>query len=215
MDARFVLVGLAAVVLGCSANTLGTAMDERADDEASTESDTLASEGESGSGALDESTTTTAATDTGGSTEASDCPLGGEGCPCTGGGGCDAGLMCEAGLCVPIASDSSSSESTSEESTSESTTDTTESTTTESTTTDTGDPFMCELGQGCSNYDLATCTCEDCGTNGFCSQYEDCVCPDCTDENVCSGDNCTNDGACEPYYEGCSCSDCAGHPLCG
>jgi hypothetical protein len=29
------------------------------------------------------------------------CPVGSEGCPCTGGGACDAGLVCNAGLCAP------------------------------------------------------------------------------------------------------------------
>jgi hypothetical protein len=34
-----------------------------------------------------------------------ECPIGSEGCPCTGGGACDAGLMCDAGVCVPAAGD--------------------------------------------------------------------------------------------------------------
>jgi hypothetical protein len=34
-----------------------------------------------------------------------ECPIGSEGCPCTGGGACDNGLMCDAGVCVPVAGD--------------------------------------------------------------------------------------------------------------
>jgi hypothetical protein len=33
------------------------------------------------------------------------CPVGAEGCPCTPGGGCDPGLMCDAGVCVPASGD--------------------------------------------------------------------------------------------------------------
>jgi hypothetical protein len=35
----------------------------------------------------------------------SGCPIGSEGCPCTGGGACDPGLMCEGGICVPASGD--------------------------------------------------------------------------------------------------------------
>ena len=83
------------------------------------------------------------------------------------------------------------------------------------TTTGDGDPFMCQLEQNCSELDPNACVCEGCNTNGFCSQNEDCVCPDCTNEPVCSGDNCVDTGNCFPFYEGCSCADCVNHPLCG
>ncbi len=44
--------------------------------------------------------------DTGdGDGDTDECPIGSEGCPCTGGGACDLGLMCEAGVCVPAAGD--------------------------------------------------------------------------------------------------------------
>jgi hypothetical protein len=33
------------------------------------------------------------------------CVVGSEGCPCTGGGGCDPGLVCEAGVCGPAPGD--------------------------------------------------------------------------------------------------------------
>ena len=33
------------------------------------------------------------------------CPIGAEGCPCTPGGSCDAGLMCDGGVCVPASGD--------------------------------------------------------------------------------------------------------------
>ncbi|KIG17302.1 hypothetical protein DB30_03485 [Enhygromyxa salina] len=33
------------------------------------------------------------------------CPVGSEGCPCTGGGACDPGLMCDGGECVPASGD--------------------------------------------------------------------------------------------------------------
>ena len=38
-----------------------------------------------------------------GDTTDTGCPIGAEGCPCTPGGGCDPGLMCESGVCVPEA----------------------------------------------------------------------------------------------------------------
>lgn len=72
----------------------------------------------------------------------SECPVGSQGCACTQGGGCDAGLMCQGGLCQPPvqpttgASDSSGPEpgSTSSDSGSDSATTTAETTSTTTTT---------------------------------------------------------------------------------
>jgi hypothetical protein len=230
MHRRVVALSMMVIAgLACSADTLGTAMDSNAeqgslgDEPGSSEA---AESGESGSAGVDEgagqdtttTTTTTTSTDEG-------CTLGSEGCACTGGGGCDPGLECDAGTCVPVGASESTTDSTTTDSTTtdstttdSTTTDstTTDSTTTDSTTTDSGDdPFMCTLSNNCGDYDLASCTCQDCNDNGYCTQYEDCVCPDCTNENVCMGNACENDGACNPYLEGCSCSDCAAHPQCG
>jgi hypothetical protein len=204
--------------LACSPNTLGTAMDS------SGEQDSLGDEpgssgaaelGESGSAGVDESegqdtTTTTTTTTTATTATSTDdgCPIGAEGCPCTGGGGCDAGLECDGGVCVPFGASESTSETTDSTTTTESTS--------ESTTTDSGgDPFMCDLSNFCFDFqgDLDTCTCVGCNTNGYCTQSDDCVCPDCANSNACS--SCDQDGLCDPYYEACSCSDCAGHPMCG
>jgi hypothetical protein len=64
--------------------------------------------GESGSASAgdgdgDPTTTSTAPGD--GDGDGAPCPIGAEGCPCTGGGGCDPGLMCDGGTCVPAAGD--------------------------------------------------------------------------------------------------------------
>jgi MYXO-CTERM domain-containing protein len=47
----------------------------------------------------------------GGSTTDGECPIGGEGCPCTPGGGCDPGLVCSEGICEPEAETGSEAES--------------------------------------------------------------------------------------------------------
>ena len=55
------------------------------------------------------SSTSTTSTDTGTtestteSTTDGSCPIGSEGCPCTGGGACDPGLTCDGGLCTMAA----------------------------------------------------------------------------------------------------------------
>lgn len=126
----------------------------------------------------------------------SGCIVGSQGCPCTGGGGCDAGLMCDGDVCLPAASTGDG----------------------DTTGDGDGDPFMCMLQQqqDCGQADPMLCLCDGCDNNGQCFDNEDCVCPDCTDQEFCTGDDdCNYDGACSPYYEGCSCADCADHPLCG
>ncbi|MCA9718726.1 MAG: hypothetical protein KC468_28920, partial [Myxococcales bacterium] len=79
-----------------------------------------------------------------------------------------------------------------------------------------GDGVMCaELPQQqCDQYDPVTCVCDGCDGDGECTQDEDCVCPDCTNQNYCRGNQCMNDGLCHPYFEGCECQDCASHPQC-
>lgn len=195
-----VLVGLALGLSACSVNTLGTSMgSEAADESGASEADD-----ELGSG---EVTTTTSTSSN--ESDTNDCPQGAEGCPCTAGGGCDPGSMCDAGLCVPEAGDTTTGDTT--------TGDTTTTTTDDGDTTTTtgGDPFMCTLGRGCSEPDPSACACQGCNDNGYCTQSDDCVCPDCTNEGVCMGNACNTNGTCSPYYEGCECPDCAAHPLCG
>ena len=55
-------------------------------------------ESDSDEGGTDSATTTPGTTD---ETDTDECSIGAEGCPCTNGGSCDAGLMCEDGICVP------------------------------------------------------------------------------------------------------------------
>ncbi|EDM78082.1 hypothetical protein PPSIR1_34232 [Plesiocystis pacifica SIR-1] len=68
------------------------------------------------------------------SSEDEGCPVGAEGCPCTPGGGCDPGLMCEGGTCTEA--DPDAGETTEEGTTEEGTTE--EGTTEEGETTTTG-----------------------------------------------------------------------------
>ena len=84
---------LALSVSACSddTNTGGTDDDET---ESGSESTGDGDGDETGS---DSNTTTTTTSES----DTEDCPVGAEGCPCTNGGSCDAGLMCEDGLCVP------------------------------------------------------------------------------------------------------------------
>ncbi|MFV8753667.1 peptidoglycan DD-metalloendopeptidase family protein [Nannocystaceae bacterium ST9] len=68
-----------------------------------------------GDGDGDSTTTTTSgegdSTSSGGSsTEGGECPIGGEGCPCTPGGGCDPDLTCVDGICEPTGESSGASE---------------------------------------------------------------------------------------------------------
>src|SRR5690606_16932338 len=83
------------------------------------------------------------------------------------------------------------------------------------TTTGDGDPdpnFECTLDNQCSEFDPNNCLCEGCNNNGYCGEYEDCICPDCSDEYFCRGNYCYDTGLCHPFYEGCECADCVGHP---
>ncbi|NVB38155.1 hypothetical protein G6O69_09950 [Pseudenhygromyxa sp. WMMC2535] len=67
--------------------------------------------------------------------ETADCPIGAQGCVCTGGGACDMGLSCVAGVCEPGESESESEESEASEGTEGETTDSAE----DSGDTDSGD----------------------------------------------------------------------------
>lgn len=122
-----------------------------------------------------------------------DCPIGAEGCACTGGGSCDAGLVCMDGLCVADTSDSSSSDSTTDPTT-DSTTDTT-----------TGDPGVCgdgmiggleECDDGPNNDDLIQGACRtDCTLAGCGDAVVDYVLGEqCDDGNAMASDGC--DDAC-------------------
>lgn len=145
-------------------------------------------------------TETAAGTEVGSSGMSSDdaCEIGAEGCPCTGGGACDAGLVCMDGICVAEASDSSSTASTN----STSSTDTSDSSSTDSTT---GDPGVCgdgmiggaeECDDGPNNDDLLQGACRtDCTLAGCGDAVVDYVLGEqCDDGNAMATDGC--DDAC-------------------
>jgi hypothetical protein len=121
----------ASMVVACGGDDQPADGDETAGTETATE--TAGTEDEIGDG--DASTTTTDDDTT--TTDDGSCPVGSEGCPCTGGGGCDPGLVCMGGLCTPPAPDTTGPDTDDDETTTD-TTETTDATETETTTTDTG-----------------------------------------------------------------------------
>jgi hypothetical protein len=213
MVRRFAVVSIVLALAACSAVTTGTSgggSEDNADESGTADE----SEMESGE-AVDEQN---GDGDPG-------CVVGAEGCPCTLGGGCDPGLMCDLGICVPAAGDGDGDPTTTGDGDGDPTTTgdgdgdptTTGDGDADPTTTGDGDGdpnFMCQLDDWCDEPDLDTCTCEGCQNDNFCSDNEDCICPDCLDVNACNGDNCVNTGNCFPYWESCNCPDCAGHPMC-
>jgi hypothetical protein len=193
MVRRLAGVSLVLALAGCSPNTTGTG----------NEANDNAGDDESGSGGTMES-------GEGADEQHGDgdpgCAVGSQGCPCTLGGGCDPGLACDLGVCVPGSSGDGDGDPTTGDGDGDPTTGDGDGD---------GDPnFMCLLDIWCDDFDAEDCVCEGCNNNGTCSQYEDCVCPDCTNLNVCKGSSCVTTGLCHPYFEGCECPDCFGHPLC-
>ncbi|MFO7563263.1 MAG: hypothetical protein R6X02_11520 [Enhygromyxa sp.] len=197
-------VSMVLALAACSPVTIGTG-DDIADEE-------------SGSGGVMESGE--GAAEQGGEGEGegdSGCQIGAEGCPCTVGGGCDPGLTCDLGICVPGSSGDGDGDPTTGDGDGDPTTGDGDGDPTTGDGDGDGDPnpnFMCVLDDWCDEYDPQNCVCEGCNTNGYCSDDEDCVCPDCSDLPECKGSNCYDGGLCHPYWEGCECADCAGHPLC-
>jgi cysteine-rich repeat protein len=123
-------------------------------------------------------------------TDDDSCPVGAEGCPCTGGGACDQGLMCMDGTCVP-------EDGTSSDTTTDSTDDTTDST----DTTDTTGGGVCgdgmvegneECDDGPNNNDLVQGACRtDCTMAGCGDAVVDYVLGEqCDDGGVALGDGC-------------------------
>jgi len=90
---------LALCVSACGDDAPGASSDESGTDESGESGETTGDgDGDPATGDGDGDPTT-------GDGDGDQCPVGSEGCPCTGGGSCDAGLMCEGGLCVPVAGD--------------------------------------------------------------------------------------------------------------
>jgi len=76
-----------------------------------------------------------------------------------------------------------------------------------------GSGIKCQLDQDCPKADLVNCVCEGCDpTWSECTSDEDCVCNDCSNNDVCL--DCEDNGWCDPLWEACSCADCVDHPLC-
>jgi hypothetical protein len=80
------------------------------------------------------------------------------------------------------------------------------------------DDGTCDANEDCSCNDcyqlVPNCSPEDFGCDnedeGVCQPGESCTCPDCTNTPACGGENCSDNGVCNPIFEGCSCADCAG-----
>ncbi|MFV8750676.1 hypothetical protein ACNOYE_08990 [Nannocystaceae bacterium ST9] len=105
----------ASLVVACGDDNPAEGGDETAGSETA---ETAGSEDEIGeSSSSNGDTTSTTNGDTTTSTTTTDdgnCPIGSEGCECTGGGGCDPGLECVGGLCeMPVDDTSSSTDTTS------------------------------------------------------------------------------------------------------
>ncbi|MBZ5715189.1 hypothetical protein [Nannocystis pusilla] len=66
----------------------------------------------------------------------SECPVGGQGCPCTQGGGCDGGLACEGGVCMPSGTGSEGQETSTSSTPTTSGSESASGTTTGGTTTE-------------------------------------------------------------------------------
>lgn len=125
----------------------------------------------------DETTTTTTT-----STDEGNCPVGAEGCPCTGGGGCDPGLVCEGDVCTQPADTSA------------------DTSTTDMSTTDTGNDPMpyqaCPNGDGdCAPGEVCVMGAAMMGqvpwtmcTSGECNGDDDCAVDDNDSCNDLPGD---------------------------
>ena len=147
----------------------------------------------------------------------SDCVVGSLGCHCTPGGGCDPGLSCDLGVCVPAPGDGDG-DGDGDPTTGDGDADPTTGDGDADPTTGDGDGdtnVVCQLDDWCADPDLDACLCEGCWNDGFCTDDEDCICPDCQNVSACNGENCIDTGNCFPYWESCNCNDCADHPLCG
>lgn len=161
------------------------ASDETGTGETASESGTADEVGESGS-----STTSTSDTnpDTESTTDDGSCPVGAEGCPCTGGGGCDPGLVCEGGTCAQPSE-------TSTDTNTDTGTDTGTDTSTDTGTTDTGNDPMpyqaCPNGEAdCAPGEICVTGAANMGqipwtmcTSGTCNNDGDCV---VDDNDVCN-----------------------------
>ena len=173
---------------GCGDDAPGTSSDDTGTGDTA-DTGTADEVGESGS-----SDTTTSDTSTDTSTTTDNCPVGSEGCPCTGGGGCDPGLVCEGGTCVPDAG------TTTDTTTDTGTTDTTDTGTTDTTTDTTG--MMIDPYGPCPSGDDA-----DCAPGEICITGTQ----NGNDWSVCTPGECNGDGDCtEPGFPDQGCHDLPG-----
>jgi hypothetical protein len=226
MTMRWTIAAASLLLLACSPSTEGLA-GERGDD----------GDGQDESGSRETGSAESGDASGDGDSTAG-CNVGAHGCPCTGGGGCDPGLACEGGICVPTAGDGDPTTTGDGDPTTTGDGDPTTTGDGDPTTTGDGDPstgdgdptttgdgdpapdFMCaNLNHSNNSYcgvaDMNDCLCEGCHNDGQCTYDEDCVCPDCVDESYCKGEGaCNYSGYCHPWLEGCDCADCFGHPLC-
>lgn len=178
-------VGLFTLPAACSDDAPGTGSGESDTSTAGTGTEDEVGEESSSEGTTEESTESTEET-----TESTEdgCVVGSEGCECTPGGGCDPGLTCEDGTCVPESTDTTDTTDTGD-------TDTGDTTDTDTTdTTDTGNEIP-PYGP-CPNFDDDECAMGQICVAGDSQGVEWTLCTEgCNDPDQCDvvdGDSCAD-----------------------